>query len=309
MLGVFWNVWMVSHQAVFIGMFTGGSALLWFSLLGRLRMGLGRASRLALMLERMKKRERDFLSMEKELETLSPKARAFAEKARLAGLPSDWGYYRFQILRSGMALSLLSLGFVAQVANLEGLYSLSAGSWIWITLKGGICVAVGWWMPLLFVHAVASQRKGEYLMEIAKLAERLSVCVSEKADIRDMLIRAGRPLKLLSPHLQELTINWGRDRRAAIWRFKEAVGISEVFPLVNALEAISQADAKEVAQVLKEQTESIETTLAAEINRRIENAPVWISFYIMIPFGMIVLLFLYPWVITISKQLMTSFQG
>lgn len=305
MLGLFWNIWIVSHKAVFIGLFTGGSALLWFGLLGRVR--LGRASRLALMLERVKRRERDVLSMEKEIE--SPQARAFAEKARLAGLPSHWSYNRFLVLRAGMSLSLLSLGFVAQLANLEGTYGQSAGSWIWMMLKGGVCIAVGWWMPMLFVLTAASRRRGEYLMEIAKLAERLSVCVSEKADIRDMLIRAGRPLKLLSPHLQELTVMWGRDRRSAIWRFKESVGISEVFPLVNALEAISQADAKEVAKVLKEQTASIETTLAAEINRRIENAPVWISFYIMIPFGMIVLLFLYPWVITISRQLMTSFQG
>ncbi|SDI97403.1 hypothetical protein [Paenibacillus naphthalenovorans] len=308
MLGLFWNIWIVSHEAVFIGLFTGGSALLWFTLLGRLRMGLGRANRLALMLERVKRRERDVLAMEKEIE--NPRARDFAEKARLAGLPSDWSYNRFLVLRAGMALSLLSLGLAAQLTNPEGIiYGQSTGSWIWLLLKGGACIAVGWWMPMLFVLASASRRRGEYLMEIAKLAERLSVCVSDKADIRDMLIRAGRPLKLLSPHLQELTVMWGRDRRAAIWRFKESVGISEVFPLVNALEAISQADAREVAQVLKEQTAGIETTLAAEINRKIENAPVWISFYIMIPFGMIVLLFLYPWVITISEQLMTSFQG
>lgn len=309
MLGVFWNMWIVSYKAVFTGLFMVGSALLWFSLLGRMRMGLGRANRLVLMLQRVKRREREGLLMAQEAEMLSRKARAFAEKARLAGLPPDWSYRRFQVLQAGMALSLLSLGFAMQVATAEGMYVLSAGSWIWITLKGGVFAAAGWWMPMLFVLAAASRRRGEYLVEIAKLAERLSVCVSEKADIRDMLIRAGRPLKLLSPHLQELTILWGRDRRAAIWRFREAVGISEVFPLVNALEAISQADAREVAQVLKEQTAGIEATLAAEINRKIENAPVWISFYIMIPFGMIVLLFLYPWVITISKQLMTSFQG
>ncbi|WP_163859594.1 hypothetical protein [Paenibacillus elgii] len=308
MTGMVSNGWMLAFQALFALLFIAGSALLWFPLLGRIRFG--RASRLAMMLETLKRREHRMLVMDRQEEALSPKARAFAEKARLAGLPADWGYQRFRLLRAGLALMMLLVGFMAQAAaSPDLLANPGLGPWFGLGLKLLLCTALGWWTPLLFVHAAAAQKRTGYLLEIAKLSQRLSICVSEKADIREMLIRAGRPLNLLKPHLQELTVMWGKDQRAAIWRFKEAVGISEVFPLVNALDAVCQADTNEMAKVLKEQTASIEATLTADIQRKLENSPIWISFYIMIPFAVIVLLFLYPWIVTISEQLMTSFEG
>ncbi|MGF7033049.1 hypothetical protein J2T17_003972 [Paenibacillus mucilaginosus] len=294
-------------NAAFLLAFAAGSAMLWLPLLGRLR--LGRGSRLALLLEQAKqaKERRRFVGGGERSITMAE--RNFREKARLAGLPRECIYARFQLLRAGMAASLPLMAFAAQPPSAVPLSEWSGGTWLGQLLLYAVCLAFGWWLPMLLVLGAAGHKRTQLLLEIAKLSHRLSVCVSDKADLRDMLVRAGRPLKLLQPHIQELAVLWGKDRHEAIARFRDAVGITEVYPLVNALEAISLAEAKEVALVLKEQTAGIEAALSSEVTRRLENAPVWISFYIMIPFAMIVLLFLYPWVITISSQLMTSFQG
>ncbi|WP_426451469.1 hypothetical protein ACP26L_04995 [Paenibacillus sp. S-38] len=294
-------------NGAFLLAFAAGSALLWIPLLGRLRFGRG--SRLALLLERAKQAKERQRFVRGEERSITMAERHFREKARLAGLPRECTYARFQLLRGGMAASLSLMAFAAQPPSAVPLSEWTAGTWLGQLLLYGVCLSLGWWLPMLLVLAAAGHKRTQLLLEIAKLSHRLSVCVSDKADLRDMLVRAGRPLKLLQPHIQELAVLWAKDRHEAIARFRDAVGITEVYPLVNALEAISLAEAKEVALVLKEQTAGIEAALSSEVTRKLENAPVWISFYIMIPFAMIVLLFLYPWVITISSQLMTSFQG
>ncbi|CAG7628439.1 hypothetical protein PAESOLCIP111_03019 [Paenibacillus solanacearum] len=287
------------YKLLFVCLFATGSAMLWLSLAGTFRYG--RTSRLAMLLERARSADRiSWLHDKRQKSREGTRERAFREKAKLAGLPAEMSYAQFQLLRLAVAFGLL----------LIGLWTMPAGG-IDLTMLLRILTAgvFGWFIPVLYVLTAAARRRTGYMIEIAKLSHRLSVCVSDKADIRELLIRASRTLKLLRPHVQELTVLWGKDQRAAIWRFKEAVGISEVFPLVNALEAISQADSKAVVTVLKQQTAGIEATLSSEINRKIENAPIWISFYIMIPFSIIVILFLYPWVVTISSQLLSSFQG
>ncbi|MEK8132232.1 hypothetical protein WMW72_30470 [Paenibacillus filicis] len=234
-------------------------------------------------------------------------ARVYADKARLAGLSAYWTRQRFGQVRLLSLLTLVALAVLSQTL-LAPPGSAPSSSWT-VLLKLAFAGLAGWSLPSLWLTAAARGRRAKLLMEIAKLSHRLSVCVNDRADMRELLVRAGRPLVLLKPPLQELAVMWGKDRRLAIRRFRESVGITEAFPLVNALEAVSRADPHEIAKVLKEQTAGIEATLGAERDRQLENAPVWISFYIMIPFAVIVVLFLYPWLITISEQLMTSFEG
>lgn len=289
-------------------LFAIGSAMLSFTLAGAIRFG--RMGRLAFMLEKLKERERLSRLTRPEGEKRSAKERAYLDKARLAGLAVKWSYARYRQLQWLLGLTIACLLLMSHMAadRISGTaFSFAPDAGLLVKLMLGFCA--GWWAPSVGLLALAHARKERLLMEIAKLSHRLSVCVSDRADIRELLLRAGRTLVLLKPYLQELAVLWGKDRDAAILRFRDAVGISEAYPLVNALGAIRRADSHEVAQVLKEQTAGIEATLSAEIHRKLENAPVWISFYIMVPFTVIVLLFLYPWLVSISEQLRTSFQG
>lgn len=230
------------------------------------------------------------------------------ERARIAGLGPEWSFRRFRLLQGGVALLLALLVLLIQESRIgPGYPGLTLPFLRNLAIVLTLAASLGWGLPVWFLMAFAAQARSRYLAEIAKLSGRLALCVSEHADTRDILQRAGRTLPLLGPHIQELAAMWGKNQQAAIWRFKEAIGISEVFPLVNALYAISKADGKDVVKVLMEQTRSIDATLESDVNRRIENAPLWISFYIMIPFTFVVVLFLYPWVITITDQLTNAY--
>jgi hypothetical protein len=288
--------------------FTIGAGIFWITLFSGIRFS--RTSRFVLMVERMKARSNekngDSQVITRDI-ILTPKQRVYYDRSKLAGLTASWSYRNFQTLRITLAIILVALGFMSQVPDLSILVRLTFGSWFILILILAIIGLVGYFLPLILLIASASHKRTKILMEISKLSHRLAICVSEKADIREMILRASRPLKIMRPHIQDMAAMWGKDQKEAIWNFKEAVGISEVFPLVNALIAISQAKKDEVVQLLKDQTKSIDATLESEINRRIENAPMWISFYIMIPFGFILVLFLYPWLVTVQEQLMTSF--
>ncbi|WP_159885216.1 hypothetical protein [Paenibacillus puerhi] len=302
--GLFGYAWLV--------LFAVGSGLLAFTAAGSLRRFDG--SRLIFMRERWERRAP--VARSRSLNQASIKraqqTRAYNEKARLAGLSAYWTRKRFGQVQLLSALTLLALAVLSQgllaPSGFAPVSGAASGSWR-VLLKLLLAGSAGWLLPPWWLAAAVRARRARLLMEIAKLSHRLSVCVSERSDMRELLVRAGRPLVLLQPPLQELAVMWGKDRTLAIRKFRERVGISEAFPLVNALEAVSRADSHEVAKVLKEQTAGIEATLGAERDRQLENAPVWISFYIMVPFAVIVMLFLYPWLITISEQLMTSFEG
>ncbi|MBC8079087.1 MAG: hypothetical protein H7X86_01995 [Gorillibacterium sp.] len=288
-------------------LFITGSALFWLPFVGRIKFS--RMSRLSLLVQKQKLRIKPNLKLNSDnLENMSPKERTYIERSRLAGIGVGWTYRHFYFLRGVTAAAFLMLAILFwEISSGGDLSTLTMKGWVKVFGEWVLVALIGWWIPVWFLIGFAAQARSRYLLEIAKLSERLALCVNEKADTRDILLRAGRTLVLLKPHIQELAAMWGKNQQAAIWRFKEAIGISEVFPLVNALYAISKAEAKDVVKVLQEQTKSIDATLESDINRRIENAPVWISFYIMIPFSCVVLLFLYPWVITIQSQLMNVY--
>jgi hypothetical protein len=298
-------MWVVV-KFLFIVAFILGSAMFWFVLITKFR--LTRTSKISMFFDRIRAKEKDNLFQKSfSQRNLSLKERAFAERARFAGLPGSFTYSKFMIIRLTAACALAFLMLIAQVSNAYMLTLMSVGSLIFLCIKLIGIGSIGWFMPSIFIKIQANDRRSKVLLEIAKFSHRLSICVSEKTDIREVIMRAGRPLKILKPDLQELAAMWGKDQRSAIMRFKDSIGITEIFPLVNALNAISEADAKDIAEVLRDQTKSIDSTLASDIQKKIENAPILISFYIMIPFFVVLVLFIYPWVVTVSTQLLKSF--
>ncbi|MCI3922643.1 hypothetical protein MO973_20635 [Paenibacillus sp. TRM 82003] len=281
--------------------FACGAGLLWFSLLAPLyRMRFGAVYELV---DRFRRRAAEG---ELDFPEMTPQESAYIEKARSAGL--SWSYRRFAAVRTVGAASGACLFAAAFFLREE----LPAGSLIGregIRLLFGMALAglTMWLAPQLAMAIAASRRRTRLLEELSKFAFRLSICMTDKADIREVIVRAGRPLRLLRPQLHRLAAQWGNDQREAILAFKDGVGISEAYPLVNAFAAISRAKAGDIGRLLAEHARSIDATLEAERTKRLENAPVWISFYVMIPFFICLLLFVYPWTVTVLEQLTVSF--
>jgi hypothetical protein len=294
-------------QILSLILFLIGVFIFWFGVLSKFK--ISRTSRISLMIDRYKNREKQQKTNKNDNLEISIKERNFLETARLADLPKSLSYINFKILQLSLSFFVGILVFIGLVPNIQGLYWFTIGNWVGLLLKIIIISVVMWFMPLLIIRSSAKKRQTEYLIEINKFSQRLSLCVNENADIREIILRAGRTLKLLKPHIIELGTKWQIDQQAAIWNFKESVGISEVFPLVNALLAISKVEASEITKVLEDQTKAIESTLEAQIKRKIENAPTTITILCMIPFACDMLLFIYPWLATVSKQINTSFNG
>ncbi|HZG77185.1 MAG TPA: hypothetical protein VEZ72_15135 [Paenibacillus sp.] len=236
------------------------------------------------------------------LPELSSEERTFIEKARLAGV--GWSYRGYVWGRRAAAAGGAYLWMAAALPEAGG-----GGAIDWVRFGGGAAAAaaVCRFAPASVIAVLSARRRSLVLLEISKFAHRLSICVTEQSDMREAIVRAGRPLRLLKPHLQRLAAQWGNDQREAIWAFKDAVGISEAYPLVNAFAAVSRAKSADVKRLLREHSKSIDATLEAELSKRIENAPIWISFYIMIPFLVCLVLFVYPWMVTVLEQLTVSF--
>lgn len=285
-----------------LALFSIGSALAWTALLRPLVQA--RYDPVRVVLARFWKQDRsDTLT----LPELSAAERAFLEKARLAGV--SWPFRRYRatqwLAAAAAAYLYLALSWPAPGEMASGALLGWAGRFV---VAGAVAIAC-WFAPEGVVAWLAARRRTLALAEISKFAHRLSICMTEQADIRELIVRSGRPLRLLQPHIQRLAAQWGNDQREAILAFKDSVGISEAYPLVNAFAAISRAKPADIGRLLIEHSRSVDASLEAELTKRIENAPVWISFYIMIPFLVCLLLFVYPWVLTVLDQLAVSFSA
>jgi len=234
------------------------------------------------------------------LPELSSGERQFLERARLAGV--TWSYRSYTWGCRGAALAGVYLWSAAMLPNAAG-WTEAIRFVFGAVLSAAVCRL----LPPAAIALLSARRRVLMLSEISKFAHRLSICMTEQTDMRELILRAGRPLRLLKAPLQQLAAQWGNDQREAIVAFKDAVGISEVYPLVNAFAAVSRAKPSDVRRLLVEHSKAIDATLEAEMTKRIENAPVWISFYIMIPFLVCLVLFVYPWMLTVLDQMRISF--
>jgi hypothetical protein len=166
-----------------------------------------------------------------------------------------------------------------------------------------------WKAPDLALTLLAQRRKTLLLFEISRLSHRLTLCISEKSELREVILRAGRTIKILQPYLHELSVQWNKNQYEAILQLGSKVGLSEMYPLVNTLVAVSNVERGEVTRMLEQQVSNIDKTLEHEIQKKIENAPLLIIFLIMIPFLVVFVLMIYPWIAYLSDQLSTSFGG
>jgi hypothetical protein len=166
-----------------------------------------------------------------------------------------------------------------------------------------------WMVPDVVLALLAKRRKTILLFEISRLSHRLTLCITEKSELREVILRAGRTLKVLKPYLNELSVQWNKNQYEAILQLGNKVGLTEMYPLINTLVAVSHVERGEVARMLEQQVSNIDKTLEHEIQKKIENAPLLIIFLIMIPFLVVFVLMIYPWIAYLSDQLSSSFGG
>jgi hypothetical protein len=200
------------------------------------------------------------------------------------------------------------------------------------TLLGGVCgalfsIGVSMFVPFdgrVVVFIVASTlcgamtygvvqrarwtaRRTRLIEELGTLSHRMVLCATDQCDVRDIVLRASRPLKTLRPYVQQFAVLWATDQRSAIETFRRDVGIPEFIPIAHALHALSRARSEDIGSLLLEHSKSLDATREADVQRRIENAPLWVSLAVMIPFMCCLLLFLYPWFVSVMEQLEQGF--
>jgi hypothetical protein len=281
---------------IWLACFIVGNALFIFSLLVPLYQRRGATVAIQQMIQRY--RRISYSANLPDEREISQQERVYKERARSAGV--TWSYRSFRLIQQSIAFTGGVFAYLQSIISFDFIIVRA------LLVSIGIGIVL-WGLPIWLMKGLAMQRRTQYLYEITKFAHRLSICMTENADIRELMMRSGRPLQVLKPHILKMAGQWGNDQREAIMTFKDDIGIPEIYPLVNALMALSRAKASDVARLLGEHSKSIDATLQSELTKRMESAPVWISFYIMIPFFICLFLFLYPWMLTVLEQLTTSF--
>jgi hypothetical protein len=295
--------WMIRVIIPFL--FSVGLGLILLNLIRGLN--LSRVSRVAhLRRYRIKSRWQLWLGHWREREELTASGRKLKELLKLSGNPMGMTVFRFQVLKLCMLLIwTFYLGSFYVLRLIE-----STGGIIGIPIiPFTIGVLIVWFVPDLVLMLLARRRKTIILFEISRLSHRLSLCITEKSELREVIQRAGRTLTVLKPYLHELSVQWNKNQYEAIQQLGRKVGLTEIYPLVNTLVAVSHVDRGEVAHMLEQQVSNIDKTLEHEIQKKIENAPLLIIFLIMIPFLVVFVLMIYPWIAYLSDQLSTSFGG
>jgi hypothetical protein len=269
-------------------------------------LNLTRMGRLAhLRRYRMKPKWQRWLDNWRESEELTKSGRQLKEKLKLAGHPWGLTVFRFQ----GIKFSLCIMITICYVMLISIRFLVNRSLIDFPLFQYLILVLLVWFIPDLILSILARRRKTIILFEISRFSHRLTLCITERSELREVIMRAGRTLRVLKPYIQELSVQWNKNQYEAILHFGRQVGLSEIYPLVNTLVAVSHVESGEVAKMLEQQVSNIDKTLEHEIQKKIENAPLLIIFLIMIPFLVVFILMIYPWVAYLSNQLSTSFGG
>ncbi len=71
----------------------------------------------------------------------------------------------------------------------------------------------------------------------------------------------------MKPYLHELSVQWNKNQYEAIVQLGNRVGLTEVYPLVNTLVAVSHVERGEVARMLEQQVSNIDKALEHEIEK------------------------------------------
>ncbi|MEX2461003.1 MAG: hypothetical protein WD469_06825 [Paenibacillaceae bacterium] len=298
-MNVYWMLQVIIPTAL-----AGGIALIVFTFITSLKLTrIGRLGKYQRY--RPKSKWQQWLERWRESEEATSSGRKLKERLKLAGDPWGLSVFRYQSIKLGLILGWIfywgCLWFMRMSLG-GGL----AGVQIFPFMLGVIVI---WFVPDLALTILAKRRKTILLFEIARLSHRLTLCITEKSELREVILRAGRTLKVLKPYLHELSVQWNTNQYEAILQLGHKVGLTEIYPLVNTLVAVSHVERGEVALMLEQQVNNIDKTLEYEIQKKIENAPLLIIFLIMIPFLVVFVLMIYPWIAYLSDQLSTSFGG
>jgi hypothetical protein len=252
---------------------------------------------------RIKSRWQQWVDKWRQSEESTKSGRKLKVLLKLAGDPMGLTVFRFQCIKLFLV--------VIWTVYLAGLYLMRFSESVvgipFIPFTVGILIV--WFVPDLILTLLARRRKTIILFEISRLSHRLTLCITEKSELREVIQRAGRTLIVLKPYLHELSVQWNKNQYEAILQLGRNVGLTEIYPLVNTLVAVSHVERGEVARMLEQQVNNIDKTLEHEIQKKIENAPLLIIFLIMIPFLVVFILMIYPWIAYLSDQLSTSFGG
>ncbi|MCD1257224.1 hypothetical protein B5M42_000045 [Paenibacillus athensensis] len=247
----------------------------------------------------------DVLAKWKASEEQSKGGQKLRQRLHLAGYPLGLTVFAYNLVKMGLFLLVTSFFIVDFIYRFRVSHNLLDFRFF----SYAFAVTSVLLMPDLLLALRARSRKTQLLFEISKLSHRLTMCMSNKSDLRETILRASRTLVLLKPYINELSTNWNTGQEAAILEFGRQVGITEVYPLVNTLLAISTVEVTEIADMLEQQVDSIDKSLDFEIQKKIENAPLGIIFLIIIPFFIVLVLMIYPWMTYLSEQLTGSFGG
>jgi hypothetical protein len=231
--------------------------------------------------------------------------RKLKERLKLAGDPWGLSVFRYQALK--LSLILIWTFYWGCIGFMRIILSGSFADTPIIPFTLGFMMILI--IPDVVLALIAKRRKTILLFEISRLSHRLTLCITEKSELREVILRAGRTLKVLQPYLHELSVQWNKNQYEAIHQLGSKVGLTEMYPLVNTLVAVSYVERGEVARMLEQQVSNIDKTLEHEIQKKIENAPLLIIFLIMIPFLVVFVLMIYPWIAYLTDQLSTSFGG
>jgi hypothetical protein len=294
--------WMI--QVTIPVLFTVGLGIILYNFIRGLN--LTRVTRLTqLRRYRIKSRWQLWLDKWRQSEELTKSGRKLKELLKLAGDPMRLTVFRFQCVK----LCLIMV-WIVYLGGRYLIHVYGSGSFTGIPFIPVILgVLIFWLVPDLVLILLAKRRKTIILFEISRLSHRLTLCITEKSELREVIQRAGRTLTALKPYLIELSVQWNKNQYEAIMQLGRNVGLTEIYPLVNTLVAVSHVERGEVARILEQQVNNIDKTLEHEIQKKIENAPLLIIFLIMIPFLVVFVLMIYPWIAYLSDQLSTSFGG
>lgn len=206
-----------------------------------------------------------------------------------------------ELLRQASYTGKFSVPTIQHVQGLLILISLLAACFVNIYLV--LTLPAAFFAPLFFLKIMAGRREKQVQEEQGLFTEVMFMSLRAHLNLRDALEEAAKSTVFLKPYLTICLNEWLTDKEQAMLNLKNNLPFPSFQMVVDLLIQVSRVGDERIIDFLEENKKLEDELKKLEITASTKIRPVLMTFQMVLPFGVILLVLFYPLLMQVRKIL------
>lgn len=190
---------------------------------------------------------------------------------------------------------------IYQLQGVLALISILAGCFISKYLL--LILPAAYFAPLFLLHFLAARNERRVHEELGLFTEIIFISLRARLNLREALEEAASSTVFLKPALRVCLNEWMTDKERALHTMKSYLPFPAFQLVVDLLIQVARVGDERIIDFIEENKKLEDEFRKLEVSARSKIRPVLITFQMVLPFGVILLVLFYPLLIQVRKIL------